>query len=118
MAVVTRVNGLQATVGTLYASNCNLFVVQVQNVSNSNIDLRAEDDAVDEAVEMIMEELNPLAYFTVNANTGLIYLVMDKNINDAAELQKRIRNMGSSVGVNGIDVRGTDVTLGTSFTVA
>lgn len=118
MAVVTRVNGLQATVGTLYAPNCNLFVVQVQNNSNSNIDLRAEDDAVDEAVEMIVKELNPLAYFVVNANTGLIYLVMDKNINDASELQTRIRNMGATVGVNSIDVRGTDVTLGTSFTVA
>jgi hypothetical protein len=118
MAVVTRVNGLQATVGTLYADNCNLFVVQVQNNSNSNIDLRAEDDAVDEAVEMIVKELNPLAYFVVNANTGLIYLVMDKNINSASELQTRIRNMGSAVGVNSIDVRGTDVTLGTSFTVA
>ena len=118
MASVTRTNGLQATVGTLYSPNCNLFKIQVQNNSNSNIDLRAEDDAVDEVVEVIVKELNPLAYFTVDANTGLIYVVMDKNISDANELQTRIRNLGSSVGANGVDVRGTDVTLGTSFTVA
>ena len=35
-----------------------------------NIDLRAEDDAVDEAVEMIVKELNPLMYLvTINAGT-------------------------------------------------
>jgi len=118
MASVTRTNGLQATVGTLYSPNCNLFKIQVQNNSNSNIDLRAEDDAVDEVVEVIVKELNPMAYFTVDAATGLIYVVMDKNINDASELQTRIRNLGSSVGANGVDVRGSDVTLGTSFTVA
>lgn len=118
MAIVTRVNGLRNTVGTLYMDNCNLFVVQVQTVGNANVDLRAEDDAVDEAVEVIVKELNPLAFFVVNANTGLIYLVMDKNISDAAELQKRIRNLGTSVGPNTIDVTGTDVTLATSMTLS
>jgi hypothetical protein len=117
MASVTRVNGLACTVATLYALNCNLFKVQIQNVSNSNIDLRAEDDAVDEAVELIVKELNPLAFFVVDANTGLIYLVMDKSIATAAEVQTRIRNMGTAVGANGVDVTGTDVTLGTAFTV-
>lgn len=117
MASVTRVNGLACTVGTLYALNCNLFVVQVQNAANSNRDLRAEDDAVDEAVELIVKELNPLAFFVVDAATGLIYLVMDKSVATAAEVQTRIRNMGTAVGNNSIDVTGTDVTLGTAFTV-
>ena len=117
MGAVTRVNGLKATVATLYADNCNLYKIQVQNVSNANIDLRAEDDAVDEAVEYIVKELNPLAYFIVDADTGLIYVVMEKAINSASELQVRIRNMGAAVGANGIDVRGTDVTLATGFTV-
>jgi hypothetical protein len=97
--------------------NCNMFVIQVQNVSNSNRDLRAEDDAVDEAVEYIVKELNPLAFFVVDASTGLIYVVMDKNINSASELQVRIRNMGTAVGVNSIDVTGTDVTLATALTL-
>jgi len=118
MGAVTRVTGLRNTVGTLYMDNCNMFVIQVQNVSNSNRDLRAEDDAVDEAVEYIVKELNPLAFFVVDAATGLIYVVMDKNINSASELQVRIRNMGTAVGVNSIDVTGTDVTLATSLTLA
>ena len=117
MGAVTRVHGLRNEVNTLYMDNCNLFKIQVQNAANSNIDLTAEDDAVDEAVEFIVKELNPMAFFVVNANTGLIYVVMDKNINSAAELQKRIRNLGSSVGVNGIDVTGTDVTLATAMSL-
>jgi hypothetical protein len=117
MAIVTRVNGLRNTVGTLYADNCTLFVIQVQNNSNSNIDLRDEDDAMDEVVEFIVKELNPLAFFVVNANTGLIYAVMDKSAS-ATDIQARIRNLGSAVGANGIDVRGTDVTVATSLTLA
>ena len=117
MASVTRVNGLRNTVGTLYTDNCNMFVIQVQNAANSNRDLRAEDDAVDEAVEYILKELNPLAFFVVDAATGLIYVVMDKNRSSASELQVRIRNMGTAVGVNSIDVTGTDVTLATALTL-
>ena len=118
MSVVTRVNGLRNTVGTLYMDNCNMFVIQVQNAANANRDLRAEDDAVDEAVEMIVKELNPLAFFVVDAGTGLMYVVMDKNISGASDLQTRIRNLGTAVGVNGIDVTGTDVTLATSLTLS
>lgn len=117
MGAVTRIHGLRNTVGTLYMDNCNMFLIQVQNAANSNRDLRAEDDAVDEAVEYIVKELNPLAFFVVDADTGLIYVVMDKNISSAAELQTRIRNMGTAVGVNSIDVSGTDVTLATALTL-
>jgi len=117
MGAVTRVNGLRNTVGTLYTDNCNMFVIQVQNAANSNRDLRAEDDAVDEAVEYIVKELNPLAFFVVDAATGLMYVVMDKNRSSASELQVRIRNMGTAVGVNSIDVTGTDVTLATALTL-
>ena len=117
MAGFTRVNGLRNTVATLYADNCTLFKIQVQDVSNSNIDLRAEDDAVDETVEMIVKELNPLAFFVVDADTGLIYVIMDKNAT-AADIQARIRALGDEVGPNDIDVTGTDVTAATSLTLA
>jgi hypothetical protein len=117
MAEVTRVNGLRNTVGTLYADNCTLFKIQVQNAANSNRDLRDEDDAIDEAVEFIVKELNPLAFFVVDANTGLIYIVMDKNAT-AGDIQTRVRNLGTAVGPNDIDVTGTDVTVATSLTLA
>jgi hypothetical protein len=116
MAVVTRVNGLQATVGTLYNLNANAFLITVKNAAASAIDLRAEDDAVDEAVEQIVKELNPLMFFVTNSSAGTICVIMDKSINDAAELQTRIRRIGkdsgattTSIGPNDIDISGTTV---------
>lgn len=117
MAIVTRVNGLRNAVGALYADNCTLFVIQIKNTSSSNRDLRNEDDAFDETVEYIVKELNPMAFFVVNANSGLIYVVMDKNAS-ATDIQARIRNLGSSVGVNEIDVTGTEVTPATALTLS
>jgi hypothetical protein len=124
MAEVTRVNGLKATVATLYNDNCNLFKITVKVAAGTAVDLRAEDDAVNETVEQIVKELNPLAYFVVNADTGLIYIIMDKAINSASELQVRVRRIGkdanattTSIGPNDIDISGTTVELGTGFTV-
>ena len=124
MAEVTRVTGLQATVATLYNDNCNLFKITVKVAAGTAVDLRAEDDAVNETVEQIVKELNPLAYIVVDANTGLIYIIMDKAINSASELQVRVRRIGkdagattTSIGPNDIDISGTTVELGTGFTV-
>lgn len=125
MSTVTRVNGLKTTVATLYADNCNLYKITVKNAGATAIDLRAEDDAVDETVEQIVKELNPLAYFVVDADTGLIYVVMDKAINSASELQTRIRRIGldagattTSIGPNDVDISGTVVEAAVGFTVS
>ena len=62
--------------------------------------------------------------FVVDADTGLIYIIMDKAINSASELQIRVRRIGkdtnattTSIGPNDIDISGTTVELGTGFTV-
>ena len=133
MATVTRVNGLKATVATLYNDNCNLYKITVKVAATTAVDLRAEDDAVNEVVEQIVKEINPLAYFAVDANTGIIYVVMDKAINSAGDLQHRIRQIGSdtpatstdgnatftysvtSVGPNDIDISGTTVEVAVSM---
>lgn len=123
MATVTRVTGLQATVGTVYAVNANLFLLTVKKLDTVAVDLRAEDDAIDEAVEQIVKELNPLAYFITNSSAGTIHLVMDKNSN-AADIQLRVRRIatsnidGSTVGPNFIDIGGSTVVDAASFTVA
>jgi hypothetical protein len=121
---VTRVNGLRNTVGTVYADNCNLYLITVKNTSGTAIDLRAEDDAVDEAVEQIVKELNPLAFFVTNSNAGTISVVMDKSINSASELQARLRTLGkdsgastTSIGPNDIDISGTTVQDAATFVV-
>lgn len=118
MALITRRDvGLKTTVATLYSDNCNLFKIIVKIANGTAVDLRAEDDAVDEAVEFIVKELNPLAYYIVDAGTGIINVVMDKKHNSAAELQVRLRNMGV-VGVNSVNVTGTTVSDATLLTVA
>ena len=117
MAGQTRIFGLNVTAGTLYSHNVSGFKLTVQNNSNSNIDLRAEDDAIDEAVEEIIDELNPLMYFVVNDNSGVIHIIMDKN-HTAADIQQRVRNLGSAVGPNNIDVRGSDCIAASSITIA
>ena len=117
MAGVTRVVGLNATAGTLYSVNAKAYLVTVQNASNSNSDLRAEDDAVDEAVEMIVKELNPLMYLVTNSAAGTIHVVMDERSN-AADMQQRIRNLGTAVGPNDIDVTGSDVAAASAIAVS
>lgn len=123
MGAVTRVNGLGVTAGTLYNHNANLYLITVKVAAGTAVDLTAEDDAVDEAVEQIIKELNPLAYQVRNSNAGLIYVVMDKNINSAAELQTRIRRIGkdagattTSIGPNDIDISGTTVEVAATIT--
>lgn len=117
MAGVTRVVGLGVTAGTLYSHNVKAYLITVQVAGNTDVDLRAEDDAVDEAAEMIMKEISPLMYFVKNDASGEICVIMDGN-SSAADIQARIRALGTAVGPNDIDVTGTDVTLATSLTTA
>jgi hypothetical protein len=114
-----RVNGSDTRVGNLYPVNCNLYNIYVYH-NSSAIDLRAEDsyggDAViDGVIESIVKELNPLAWFADNDNSGTIRVVMDKALDDAGEIQQRIRNL-SPIGVHQIDISDTTVWPATSMT--
>ena len=117
MAVVTRVNGLACTAGTLYSLNAKAFLVTVKNAAASARDLRAEDDAVDETVEMIVQEINPLMFFVTDSSAGTMHIVTDVSLS-AADVQTRIRNLGTAVGPNDLDVTGTTVADAASITIA
>ena len=117
MADITRVNGLACTVGTVYSLNAKAFLVTVKNAAASARDLRAEDDAVDETVEMIVKELNPLMFFVTDSSAGTIHLITDVSLS-ASDIQTRIRNLGTVVGPNNIDVTGTTVADAASITIA
>ena len=126
MGSFTRTNGLNCTVATLYNLNANEFLITVKNAAASARDLRAEDDAVDETVEQIVKELNPLMFFVTDSGAGTIHVIMDSSTSSAAELQVRIRRIGidgggattTSIGPNDIDISGTTVAAGASITVA
>jgi len=117
MPVVTRTTGTShMTVGVQHEVGCHCYLLTVQNAANSAQDLRAEDDAVNEVVEALIMDLNPLAYFVTNSSAGTVMLIMDKNFNDHADLQARIRLIGvdsgattTSIGPNDIDISGSDV---------
>ena len=117
MGDVTRVHGLACTVGTLYSLNAKAFLVTVKNAAAAAQDLRAEDDAVDETVEMIVKEVNPLMFFVTDSTAGTMHIVTDVS-KSAADIQARIRSLGTAVGPNDIDVTGTTVADAASITVA
>ena len=121
MAAVTRVNGSGlSTAGNVF---CNghvfAFKILVKIANGTAVDLRAEDDAIDEVVEAICKEINPLIYHTTDDNSGTMTVVCDTFDNHLG-LQARIRLIGkpanyptstvTAVGPNGIDVSGTLVT--------
>lgn len=124
MATVTRQTGLQATVGTMYSPNCNIYLFTIKKGDTVAVDLRAEDDAVNEAVEQILKEFNPQAYFITDDASGKMHMVLDKNQNNASELQIQLRRIGdsnddgSTVGPNLIDISGSTVAAAASITVA
>tara|TARA_B100000927_G_scaffold74363_1_gene59254 strand:+ start:2468 stop:2821 length:354 start_codon:yes stop_codon:yes gene_type:complete len=117
MVAVTRVTGLGVTAGTLYSHNAKAMLVTVKNAGGSAIDLRAEDDAVGEAAEVVLGEVSPLMYLVTNSAAGTISIITDISAN-AADLQAKIRALGTAVGPNDIDVSGTTVADGSSVTVA
>jgi hypothetical protein len=106
--------------------NCNAYLITIKNSTGPTaIDLQTEDDAMNEVVEQIVKEINPLAFYMPADNSGKIHVILDKSINDATELQIRIRRIGkpagsdvTTVGPNSIDIGGTTVTLATSLTIA
>ena len=117
MPSVTRVNGLSNTAGTIHSLSVKAFLITVQDASNADIDLRAEDDAIDEAVEEILGEINPMMFTVKDNNSGENHIITDRNLS-AAGIQQRIRNLGTTVGPNNVDVTGTDVVEATDITIA
>jgi hypothetical protein len=121
MAGVTRVNGSgKSAAGDVHYPGAFAFKILVKIANGTAVDLRAEDDALDETVEQICKEINPLIYHTTNDNSGTMTVVCD-NSATAADLQARIRLIGkaanyptstvTAVGPNNIDTSGSLVTL-------
>ena len=126
MAGQTRVHGSGLSVAaTVFSQGATAFKIIVKIANGTAVDLRGEDDAIDETVEAICKEINPLIYHTTNDNSGTITVVCD-NSATAADLQARIRTIGraanyptstvTAVGPNNIDTSGSLVTLAATLT--
>ena len=96
---MARINGLRNLAGTVYSDNAKCFLITVKNTSATAINLIAEDGdspfTVDEAVEQIVKEINPLAFFVTDSAAGTIMAVTDVSASEA-DFQHRIRTIGGS----------------------
>ena len=126
MAGQTRVHGSGLSVAaTVYSPGATAFKIIVKIANGTAVDLRAEDDALDETVEQICKEINPLIYMVTNDNSGIMTVVCDSNAT-AGDLQARIRLIGkaanyptstvTAVGPNTIDTSGSLVTAAATLT--
>ena len=116
MAATTRYNGSFGN----YATGTLRSVLQLKAfVIDAGGDLQAQDSdsagEVDQAVEAVIREVQPLMYFTPSASDGIIHVIVDGHAVDATTLQARIQAMGT---VNGYSLAGATVTLGTSIVVS
>ena len=130
---VTRTHGgvgvegvINGVSGEQRGSSLAFFLITVKNGSNSARDLRPEmsagsDGGLGLAVEAILRSCPQgiLAYHVTNSSAGTIHLIVDGvNAPSASELQTTLQGLGTSVGSNNMDVSGTTVAAGSTFTVA
>lgn len=110
MATVTRVNGFSKYAqGTLYSVvQLKAFLIDAQAA------LTTEDDGADEAMEAIIREVQPLMYYSAGT-AQTITVVVDGHAVNAATLQARIRNLGSTVGPNNFDLSAATVVEATAL---
>jgi hypothetical protein len=128
MAEVTR-NGqysftgatevLNGSTGKQLGGSLKFYLVTVKDAGNSAVNITGEDDADGEVFEKILRLFDGVqAYDSVGAS-GLIYIIADSHAApDSATLEASIRALGTSVGPNTIDVSGSTVVDGVSFTVS
>jgi hypothetical protein len=135
-----NVVGTQTIKNTLYSSALGLHVVEIKNSVAIRGNLIAECDLVGGVVDAIISEVNPLAYVIGGVSSsnagGNLFLVTDETVS-SSDLQHRIRQIAAntaatrltattftyantsiiSAGANSVDISGTQVVEGTSFTV-
>ena len=120
MAGISRVNGFGNYVVGSYRSSANIgaYLLTVKNASNAAVDIRAEDDGANEAVEAIMMATNAIGSSFTDSNAGTATLLVDGSQHDAASLQAVIRGLGTAVGPNNIDMSLSTVVAASTLTAA
>jgi hypothetical protein len=110
MSTTTRVNG-----STKYLQGTVYSVLQLKAfLIDAGADISAQDDGIDEAMEQVIREVQPLMYYSTGSD-GTITVVVDGHAVDADTLQARIRNMDTGSGYR---FNAATVTLATSLVAA
>lgn len=110
MAGITRVNGFgQYAQGTVYSvAQLKAFIIDAGGT------LATEDDGAKEAMELLIQEVQPLMYYSTGTD-GSVTVVCDGHGVDAASMQARIRALGSTAGPNNYDFTGATVTAASAL---
>ena len=110
MAGITRVNGFgQYAQGSVYSvAQSKAFLIDAGG------SLAAEDDGAKEAMELLIQEVQPLMYYSTGTD-GSVTVVCDGHGVDAASMQARIRALGSTAGPNNYDFTGATVTAASAL---
>ena len=122
MSATTRVNGSGFYTGGTLVSVTQLKAIKIalKDASNTAIDCSALDDGVDELVEDVVREVQPLMYqLAGDGSTGIIHAIIDGHAVDADTLTARVINVVIGAGSYGTAATNDSVvTVGTSITVA
>lgn len=125
MSQTLRVNGdfTKFTEGQLYSLvQLKAIVITVLDTAAAAVSLANEDcdnaGEVDQAVALIVKEIQPLMYILQGAAHNEIHAIIDGHAVDVATLEARIRHLGIAIGAGPVDVSGSTVVVGSTFTVA
>ncbi len=94
-------------------ADISFYHITLKDNSASAVDVRTElgfDEAVHNVIRAVLDRGTIVHQRIDNANSGRIDIAMERAGWTAATLQTAIRDLGATVGVNDVDLRGTVVT--------
>tara|TARA_Y100001937_G_C7079440_1_gene312193 strand:- start:529 stop:903 length:375 start_codon:yes stop_codon:yes gene_type:complete len=94
-------------------ADINFYHITLKDNSASAVDVRTElgfDEAVHNVIRAVLDRGTIVHQRIDNANSGRIDIAMERAGWTAATLQTAIRDLGATVGVNDVDLRGSVVT--------
>ena len=94
-------------------ADISVFHITLKDNGASAVDVRTElgyDEAVHNVIRAVLDRGTMVHQRIENAATGRIDIAMERAGWTAATLQTAIRDLGATVGVNDVDLRGTVVT--------
>jgi len=96
----------------IIGADINFYHITLKNNSASAVDVRTElgyDEAVHNVIRAVLDRGTIVHQRIDNASSGRIDIAMERAGWTAATLQTAIRDLGATVGVNDVDLRGTVV---------
>ena len=108
-----QVTGAIGETDNFIGADISFFHITLKDNGASAVDVRTElgyDEAVHNVIRAILDRGTMVHQRIENAATGRIDIAMERAGWTASTLQTAIRDLGATVGVNDVDLRGTVVT--------